>query len=358
MKKLFAILMSIMMIACFMPTMAFAGGTATQNIKLGEAEQTLTMLEKTYGETIEDIPISVTTTGNGSVSNGGTLSATVDIEGANVIDASIVESKLKLSIKKAGSATVTVKAEGTENYAAGTAELTVTVAPKELTAIKTDGVTVTKVYDGNTTKGEVGGKAITFDGIVGRDEVSINAEAGAYADQYVGNNKTVTLTLALDGAAKDNYTLGEGGDTTTINTASITAATQTITGSPAALKVGNTLDLSKTFTSDAGAKLTFTVAENSNKYVELDKDEKTLKGLAKGDATIKVTAATVDVNKDGKPEYKALADGTVTVNVSEKNSISGKITFGDQNVTYGDDYTPNAATFGNWCRRRQWKMDL
>ena len=124
------------------------------------------------------------------------------------------------------------------------------------------------------------------------------------------------------------------------------------------MKVGNTLDLSKTFTSDAGAKLTFTVAENSNKYVELDKDEKTLKGLAKGDATIKVTAATVDVNKDGKPEYKALADGTVTVNVSEKNSISGKITFGDQNVTYGDDYTPNAATFGNWCRRRQWKMDL
>ena len=31
MKKLFAILMSIMMIACFMPTMAFAAETEPQN---------------------------------------------------------------------------------------------------------------------------------------------------------------------------------------------------------------------------------------------------------------------------------------------------------------------------------------
>ena len=40
MKKLFAILMSIMMIACFMPTMAFAGGEST-SIIVNKAEGTI-----------------------------------------------------------------------------------------------------------------------------------------------------------------------------------------------------------------------------------------------------------------------------------------------------------------------------
>ena len=43
MKKLFAILMSIMMIACFMPTMAFAGDGSTEPeaTSIGISEATL-----------------------------------------------------------------------------------------------------------------------------------------------------------------------------------------------------------------------------------------------------------------------------------------------------------------------------
>ena len=349
MKKLFAILMSIMMIACFMPSMAFAEGAATpQNIKLGNGEQSLTMLEKTYGDTIEDIPISVTKTNDGPVSNGGALSATVSEQGTDVIGATIDGSNLKLTIKKAGTATVTVKAEGTENYAAGTAELTVTVAPKELTGIDVSKVTVTKVYNGEKTAGNVSGD-ISFTGRVKDDNVSITAVASDYeeADKYVGENKTVTLTFSLAGDKRANYVIASGSETAKYTKAAITAATQEIQQKSAGLKIGKTLDLSTTFTSNAeGANLIFTVDENSKGTVSLDKDGKTLKGLAAGTATITVTADAVDVGGDEKPEYAALAENTtVTVNVTAKDTIDdSKIKFDNQNVTYGNDYTPNVAT--------------
>ena len=351
MKKLFAILMSIMMIACFMPSMAFAGGAGTATISLVQGDEGTAVgdsITVTYGQTIAPITVK---RGNEAInsSNETTLGALSKEVTGDAVTAEFNDQKqLAITVVKAGTATVTVKAGAVEDsYAEGTATLTVTVAPKTLTDINTDGVTVTKTYDGTLAAGTVGGTAITFSGNVGKDDVSITAIAEAYADQYVGDDKTVTLTLTLDGDAKDNYTLGQDAAAKTINTAAIIAATQTITGSPAALKVNNTLDLSETFKSNAAnATLTFAVAENSNQYVELDKDRKTLKGLKAGDATIEVTAAAVDENKDGKPEYEALADNTtVTVNVTAKDTIEdGKITFDDQNVTYGNDYTPNKAT--------------
>ena len=346
MKKLFAILMSIMMIACFMPSMAFADGEQTRTLSFAQGDTAVQdTLTATYGGTITSITVksddNAITSGNEATY--GTLSAAVS-EG-DAVTAKIDDQKqLALTVVKAGTATVTVTAAAVEgSYAEGTATLNVTVAPKTLTDIDVSKVTVTKTYNGEKTAGEVSGD-IEFKGKVGDDNVSITAKAGEYADQYAGNGKTVTLTLTLDGTAKDNYTLGQDGGTKTINTASITAATQTIKPETAELKKGNTLDLSKKFTSDAGAKLTFTVDEASKQYVELQSDGKTLKGLKAGDATIKVTAAEVDKDEDGTAEYAKLADGTVTVNVSEKTSISDKITFDNQNVTYGETYTPNKAT--------------
>ena len=142
-----------------------------------------------------------------------------------------------------------------------------------------------------------------------------------------------------------NYALAEKDKTQEFKTAAITAATQTISGSPATLKVNKTLDLSTTFTSNAkDAKLTFTLGPSSETDV-VKLEGTTLTGLKAGTATIKVTADAVNVGGDEKSEYAALADNTtVTVNVTPKETIGAdKITFDDQNVTYGNDYTPNAA---------------
>lgn len=359
MKKLFAILMSIMMIACFMPTMAFAeepGTPAAQIITFKNIENN--SISKNYGDPKAEIAVCI----NGqevtktNVSSFGKITAAVEGE-TDAVEASFNETnyKLELTFKKATQKAVTVKvsaatkgeaaAEG--SLAEGSANLTVTVAPKELTGIDVSKVTVTKTYDGKTTAGNVSGK-IEIKEKVGEDDVSITAKAGEYADQYAGNGKTVTLTLTLDGTAKDNYTLGQGGDTKTINTASITAAEQTITPDALSLKVGNTLDLSTAFHSDAeGAVITYVLAKGQNETVSIDEDGKTLRGLKAGEATINVSASAVDLNEDNDnvPEYAEVVSKPIQVTVSNKTEISGDyITFEPQNVTYGDDYTPNVAT--------------
>lgn len=121
----------------------------------------------------------------------------------------------------------TVKASSTGH--ATVADKTVTadfaITPKTLNDLDFSGVTVTKVYDGTTSAGAVGGSAITFTGKVGTDDVSIKAVAGAYADANAGTGKTVTLTLSLDGADKDNYALAS--DTQPFTAAAITPADYT-----------------------------------------------------------------------------------------------------------------------------------
>ena len=60
MKKLFAILMSIMMIACFMPSMAFAGGAGTATISLVQGDEGTAVgdsITVTYGQTIAPITV-------------------------------------------------------------------------------------------------------------------------------------------------------------------------------------------------------------------------------------------------------------------------------------------------------------
>lgn len=123
----------------------------------------------------------------------------------------------------------TVKASSTGHATVADAIVTADfkITPKTLTNLGFTGVTVTKVYDGTTNAGAVGGSAITFDGKVNSDDVSITAVAGNYADKDAANNKTVTLTLSLNGAAKDNYKLASY--THAFSTAAVTPADYTYT---------------------------------------------------------------------------------------------------------------------------------
>ena len=349
MKKLFAILMSIMMIACFMPTMAFADGEQVRTLSFAQGENAVQdPLTATYGGTIT--PITVKSGDDAITSENeatyGTLSAEVS-EGDAVTAAINDQKQLAITVVKAGTATVTVKAAPVEgSYAEGTATLNVTVAPKTLTGIDVSKVTVTKAYDGTLAAGTVGGDAIAFSGKVGNDDVSITATAEAYADQYVGNDKTVTLNLSLAGANEGNYALAENDKTQQFKTAKITAATQTITPTSAELKAGKTLDLSETFKSNAkNATLTFELTSDSTEGAA-SLDGTTLTGIKEGTVKIKVSSPKVDEGGSDAAEYTALADNTtVTVNVTPKETIEAdKITFENQNVTYGETYTPNVAT--------------
>ena len=91
MKKLFAILMSIMMIACFMPSMAFAAASATvadvtisgtQNAKITDQEVTVTLEDDTFeadlsGNWITNLPAGLSQ----SVSRTDDTTAKITISG-------------------------------------------------------------------------------------------------------------------------------------------------------------------------------------------------------------------------------------------------------------------------------------
>ena len=101
----------------------------------------------------------------------------------------------------------TVKATGKGNYT-GYAEGTFTIAPATLTVT---GVTATsRDYNGSNTVAITG---VTLSGKVGNDEVSVDMSAsgltGTVDSPDVGTYNTLTLsgTVTLTGADKDNYTL-------------------------------------------------------------------------------------------------------------------------------------------------------
>ena len=119
--------------------------------------------------------------------------------------------------------TVTITAQG--NYGFAEVVKTFTITPK---AVTVSGITANdKVYDGKTAATLDCSKAV-FDGKVAGDELTVTA-TGAFESADAGTGKTVTISgLTLGGKAASNYVLAEEGQQTQ-TTASITAATITVT---------------------------------------------------------------------------------------------------------------------------------
>ena len=110
MKKLFAILMSIMMIACFMPTMAFAD-IADLTITFGDNDTEITTKSLTYKDaaTTVDVKINGTVISNTNANTYGTLS--IQNSATDVVTATLTdEKKIEITPLKAGTANITVSA--------------------------------------------------------------------------------------------------------------------------------------------------------------------------------------------------------------------------------------------------------
>ncbi|WP_250624998.1 YDG domain-containing protein [Pinirhizobacter soli] len=105
------------------------------------------------------------------------------------------------------------------NYVLDDAKLTVTKA--QLNASFTAD---NKIYDGGTAATI---HVSTLNGILGSDDVSLNAIAGHFSDKNVGNGKTVTDDITVQGGDIGNYTFVHG--TTTANITPL-AITVTATG--------------------------------------------------------------------------------------------------------------------------------
>ena len=116
------------------------------------------------------------------------------------------------------------------NYILSTDPVT-TTANVSIARLTVTGITADdKVYDGTATA-TLNTTGATLGGVFAGDDVSIAAATavGTFDDKNVGTGKTVTvsMTLSLAGADAGNYILSSDPVTTT---ASITAATLTVTG--------------------------------------------------------------------------------------------------------------------------------
>ena len=130
--------------------------------------------------------------------------------------------------------TFTPNAIENDNYrlaASEVLEVEASITAKPLTGLDFSKIAVTKVYDGTTDAGTLTG-TVGFSGKVNTDDISIKAIPGVYADEKVGQNEHVTLTLSLEGKDSANYTLAEN-TTYDFGAASITKADGSVTA-PAA----------------------------------------------------------------------------------------------------------------------------
>jgi filamentous hemagglutinin family protein len=117
-----------------------------------------------------------------------------------------------------GSLALTNGANGglSSNYVLDDAKLTVTKANLNASFIADN-----KVYDGGTVATIHG---VSLNGVLGSDDVDLNAIAAHFSDKNVGNGKTVTDSITVNGADAGNYNF-----THTTATADITPLAITVT---------------------------------------------------------------------------------------------------------------------------------
>lgn len=163
---------------------------------------------------------------------------------------------------------------------------------------------------------------------------------------YTDNKATYvgTYTAAADFTLKDaaNYEIDAatkpGTATLTISPAKRELTSTATETAPATLtKDGRTLDLANLVTTNAGEKseLTFTC---TNLY-DCELSDSTLKSGATYDVTLTITvsAGTVDVNNDGKPEYTAADNRTIYVMIVNKQDAGLQVTGISETMTYGEE---------------------
>ena len=363
---------------------------ATKNVTVtvtAKEVQTITAgnVSATYGDT--NVKVVGSTNGDGAITYAVTA-------GTDVVD---VDSNTgALTIKKAGTATVTISATETSDYAAATKGVTVNVAQKDVTI--TGLGAENKVYDRSNSATITGTAAVA--GKVGSDDVTVTGGTATFDNKNVGAGKTVTFSgYSLGGTAAGNYNLTAQPASVT---AEITAREVTITSGITATnrpyeKNNTTVNLNKstlTFTNlvagetlDANVPTTGTV-DNANVGTgkNVTYSGVTLvngSGMASNYKLVGLPTVTVDITQATTPAAPtgltgvkgnalstvALSDGwtwvdgstvmntvgsqtfkanyndaagnyanatgvNVTVDVKDKTDVSGKISFNDGTLVY------------------------
>ena len=104
--------------------------------------------------------------------------------------------------------TLTVKFVGDDNMADQSASVTVALTAKSIEPVLSG--SASKAYDGTTTVTDAGNLTINLTGIITGDSVSASAAGYVYADETVGQSKTVTANgITLSGADSTFYTLAQ-----------------------------------------------------------------------------------------------------------------------------------------------------
>lgn len=160
--------------------------------------QTITAADVTaaYGDT--DKKITATLVGNGNLTYAVAT-------GTDVID---VAADGKLTIKKAGTATVTITAAETPTYNQATKTVTVTVNKKVINVV--DAGCLSRQYEAGNVYAEFSGASFADEagvGIIGLTKGVGYTGVGKMADDTAGVGKPITITVTLIGDAVNNYEL-------------------------------------------------------------------------------------------------------------------------------------------------------
>ena len=329
-------------------------------------------------------------TANNSTPSGGAITYSVD----NTAVAE-VNSTGEVTIKGAGTATITATAAATTGYAETKVSYTLNVSPKTITpsivlapatfeydgtdkepaVAVNDGALVltaadyTVEYENNRNAGTA--KVIVKPAAGGNYTWTPAAEqtftitpkgldqsaftwSTAVSFPYDGNAHSVTLTNLPEGVSAtytDNaktyvgsYTASavlsvDANHTLTGTLATCAwgitpAADPAVIGAAAAVLTGKTVDLSANVTGAMG-DVSYAI-DSSAALAGCSVDSNTgifTAGATDGSCTVTVTVAAKDVDGNGTDEYSG-ATGSITVTVQNKTDVSGKIAFSDGELTY------------------------
>ncbi len=297
MKKLFAILMSIMMIACFMPTMAFAEG-----VVITASPDTLdfgSMVEG-YKNAPEAQTVTITNTSKNTATGELTVALTAGNEKFDLANAPIS------TIAAGGNATFTVQPK--TGLGAGTHTATVTISGTGITESKTVNVSfeVTQAQP-QTVAITATPETLNFDSKIEGYEAAPEAKTVTITNTSK-NTATGELTVALT-AGNEKFDLANTPISTIAAGGNATFTVQPKTGLGAGTHTATVTISGTGITESKTVNVSFEVTQAQPQ-------------------TVAITATPETLNFDSKIEgYEAAPEAkTVTITNTSKNTATGELT--------------------------------
>ena len=278
-------------------TVAFA--SATVNAKIGESFTAPT----------------ATTTPSGlalSYASSTTSVATVDASTGAV------------TLKSAGSTTITASFAGNTNYNAAEGSYTLNVS-------KADAVSAELSFSSQTATATYGDASVTTPTLSNPHQVDLTWTSSDKKVAKVNNSGVVTIVgagqtvISAAFAGNDTYSAATISYTLTVNKASATVAFASATVNA---KIGESFTAPTATTTPSGLALSYASSTTSVATVDASTGAVTLKSA--GSTTITASFA-------GNTNYNA-AEGSYTLNVSKADAVSAELSFSSQTATatYGD----------------------